>query len=604
MKQSILFHLILFNLFFIPNLASQANSDFLDSLPDNVREDLMSQMESDPDQLNRNFVAPDSRVKKIEESLRDAKSLLQSLTDQVYFMNGGPEDPEMLERFGEQFFSSYQSSFSPVNEPNLSGDYILDVGDEINVQLIGEKHTNLDITIARDGSIVLPNIGKIFLAGLTLNKAEISLKKIVEEKLLGYQAILTLIKLRAMSILIIGEIEKPGMYTIAGGSIPIVALHAAGGIGKNGSYRNITHKRNNAVVQNIDLYDLFVHGNIRPNKSLRSGDVLIVKPQANKLMISGGVANQAIFEMLPGETLLDGINFAGGFQDDISDQIVYEVNNVDSFNSFLINKSDLGSTKVTNNSVLKIDKYTSMSNGIKVATIQGSIKNPGIYTLKEGETLSKLIQRAGGYTNDAQEYRGILLRKEAQEKELEINNKAYQEMITFLSTSSKASLLTSDATSLGLILSEFKDLQPIGRVSAEFDLTKINRNKSLDTILMDGDSIHIPAQTQNVMVYGEVVAPGGRKFQSDLDLEDYIGSSGGLSEFADSSRIVIIHPNGNASVYTKSLFALNSSNTILPGTLIYVPREIGRLDGINFAAVLAPIVSSIALSLASLNSIN
>ena len=84
---------------------------------------------------------------------------------------------------------------------------------------------------------------------------------------------------------------------------------------------------------------------------------------------------------------------------------------------------------------------------------------------------------------------------------------------------------------------------------------------------------------------------------------DYIDQSGGLGRFADRDRIVVIKPNGDAEVIKQTIF-LFSDSTIYPGHTIYVPREIGKLEGIEFTATLAPIVSSLALSLASLNSIN
>jgi protein involved in polysaccharide export with SLBB domain len=104
-------------------------------------------------------------------------------------------------------------------------------------------------------------------------------------------------------------------------------------------------------------------------------------------------------------------------------------------------------------------------------------------------------------------------------------------------------------------------------------------------------------------VSGDILNPGGRRYDSELDLYDYINQSGGLSRFADSERIIIIKPNGDADV-VKASRLFSSSSTIYPGSTIFVPKEIGKLEGISYVATLAPIVSSLALSLASLNSIN
>ena len=92
--------------------------------------------------------------------------------------------------------------------------------------------------------------------------------------------------------------------------------------------------------------------------------------------------------------------------------------------------------------------------------------------------------------------------------------------------------------------------------------------------------------SKNVMLYSEMVATKS-------------------AIYGDRKRIIVISPNGDSSLYNRSLFSsFNNDNGIVPGSIIYIPREIGKLEGINYAAVVAPIFSSLALSLASLNSIN
>ena len=84
----------------------------------------------------------------------------------------------------------------------------------------------------------------------------------------------------------------------------------------------------------------------------------------------------------------------------------------------------------------------------------------------------------------------------------------------------------------------------------------------------------------------------------------YIKAAGGLGRFAENEKILIIKPNGEGYLAKSGIQFFKEKDTIYPGTIIYVPREIGKLEGISFAATLAPIMSSLALSLASLNSID
>ena len=161
----------------------------------------------------------------------------------------------------------------------------------------------------------------------------------------------------------------------------------------------------------------------------------------------------------------------------------------------------------------------------------------------------------------------------------------------------------SSSTNLPLILAELKAAKFKGRVSAEFSQRKVEKDPSLDTILADGDEIFIPLFTSDVYVTGDILNPGGRRYSSELKPSDYIEQSGGLGKFADSNRIVVIKPNGDAEVIKANYFFLTQVQLYTLVSTIYVPREIGKLEGIEFTATLAPIVSSLALSLASLNSI-
>ena len=75
-----------------------------------------------------------------------------------------------LRVIGENFFDSFQSTFMPINEPHLSSNYIFDVGDTINLQLVGQKNEMISIIVARDGSISAPYVGSIVVAGFPLIK--------------------------------------------------------------------------------------------------------------------------------------------------------------------------------------------------------------------------------------------------------------------------------------------------------------------------------------------------------------------------------------------------------------------------------------------------
>ena len=157
------------------------------------------------------------------------------------------------------------------------------------------------------------------------------------------------------------------------------------------------------------------------------------------------------------------------------------------------------------------------------------------------------------------------------------------------------------------LLSEYMDSDYLGRIQANFDMLDIQNNPNIDTSLSDGDKIVIPRLTDQVYVFGEVAEEGAKRFNDDLGYKDYIiNNSGGYTNFADKSSIYIIAPDGSTQLIGSTRFnplgILDSDLDIYPGSIIYVaPKTVSNLQNVS---LLAPIVSSLVLSVASLQSIS
>ena len=122
----------------------------------------------------------------------------------------------------------------------------------------------------------------------------------------------------------------------------------------------------------------------------------------------------------------------------------------------------------------------------------------------------------------------------------------------------------------------------------------------------DEDKIHIPSYDSNVYIFGEIGNPGSVLFKENISIKDYVDKSGGFTRFSSTDSIFVVSPNGETTkVYVNGLKKYIAQDVdIYPGSVIYVPRHIGKIEGVNFYATVAPIFSSLALSIASLNSIN
>ena len=138
---------------------------------------------------------------------------------------------------------------------------------------------------------------------------------------------------------------------------------------------------------------------------------------------------------------------------------------------------------------------------------------------------------------------------------------------------------------------------------AEFDLKEIDQEYYLDTKLSPGDKIFIPYQQDRVYIFGEVLNPGTLKFNDGYNVKDYIDLAGGLNKYSDRSSIILVYPNGESERYNLRNFGANRSD-LYPGTVIYIPRDLTFMEGTDLARAIAPILSSLAISLASLNSIS
>lgn len=571
-------------------VSQEVDQTFLDSLPEEVREDVIKSMLEKEDKEEPIYRNRSTMVDKEFEEY-----------EQEYEKEEDEDDSSKL--FGEDFFDSFQSSFMPINEPNLDGSYVLDFGDELEIQLIGQNDLIDTFAIKRDGSISIPDIGKLNLSGLSLNEASDLIKAKVKNTFIGTEAYISLTNIRDIRVLVAGNAFNPGIYTLNGNSNILHALSMAGGINEIGSYRNISLVRRDEVIENLDIYDVLISGKSTFAKSLRSGDSVVVRSVGKIVAIESGVLRPGRYEMKDNESLNDLIDFANNFN------LKADKKNI------LLKRIDGGVSKVINLDLKDLDSYI-VKNGdtlfireFKFNTIKiaGAVKNPGTYLLPLGTTLSQLIIDAGGYEPSAYPFGGYL----NSQKSLEINEKAKDKLYEkFLNNLIRNSVTRSsqDSNSLSLILKQLKNAQVTGRVIAEFDLDIINANSELDTILEDEDEILIPNITQQVYVQGDVNNPGAIRYSSGKDINYYINKSGGALDTADIKTLFVVHPNGEtqslSNIRSRLSFINSKDELIYPGSIIYIPKSSNLSSNIEIASIVAPILSSVALSITSLSVLN
>ena len=562
--------------------AQEFDEAFLESLPPDVREELLQQ-----------------------QDVRAADEEVQYRRPSSFIRKPLAADDQMV--FGYDVFSMMQSTFMPLNEPNFDSSYVLDFGDEIELQLTGQKSTITKLSIKRDGSINIPEIGKIFISGIPLEKAsEIIIQK-VKNAYIGVEANVTLTNVRDIQVMIAGNVFHPGPYVLNGNSNIFYGLSASGGPSNQGSYRDISLIRDNEIIETVDLYDTFIFGKQSFNKRLRSGDMIFVNPVHNVVTVTGGVNRPGSYELKDDETLIAAISFANGvsIKSNTSEIIL---NRVDKNGIKNINIDDLSFLESTKSQDL--DKIFIKEVNLRTVTIRGAVERPGQYLLSEGQGLIDLVEVSGGYSQNAYPFAGILLNSSSREKMVLANDLQSSDQVKSLLSLVANGVSEIDIPAYVELIEQVRNLSiQKGRVAAEFDLDKIKADPALDIKLQNGDEIIIPEITNQVHIYGEILSPGTVYFDSNYNFQDYIERRGGYLESSEKISILILHPNGEVDkpAINKNIFMGNKlmkkELKIYPGSIIYVPRKIdGNAQARRLALQsYAQILSSLGVSLASIS---
>ena len=534
---------------------------FMQSLPQEVRDQVMQEMQESDASQEKQFRRPSTEISKPDVNSN---------------------------RFGIDLFNSMQTTFMPLNEPNFDGSYILDFGDVLEIQFTGLKSNIFEADVKADGSINIKDIGKVYLAGLTLDKADDLIRAKVSELFTGTKVFTSLMNTRDIQVYILGEALNPGLYTLSGNSNVLSALSMAGGIKESGSLRRVDHKRGKKTLATLDLYNVFNKGEIANQNGLRSGDVIFVNPVGKVVSSIGGVNRPMEYELASDETFTDLINYSNGYLQEMPNRIFRLTNGITG------TYMDLDYDEMNNTAPLDRDNlFISYIEG-KSVKISGAVNYPGTYQVPSDTTISKFIEIIGGYKENAYLFGGVLLNKKKGEISLTANNMFEDKFIKSL-IKNNIEFSESMQPFLNAINSRVNE-----RLIAEFDLDVIKQDPSLDIILDDQDEIIIPYITQQVYVYGAVNSPGSILYKPNLQIQDYISLKGGVTEIASLQQIFIISPNGDSKLVSKSrFFADNTSDLVYPGSLIFISPDIS-LSATQNIALWAPLISSISLTLASL----
>lgn len=593
LKSSIFIALVSISSYMVAEISPE-QMKMLEQLAPDQRDSIMLKMES-----------ASSLQEEIDEAFDDSPSLIikpeiQDFQDQDDYC----EDCI----YGYNFFKYSPSTFAPLNDTPVSSSYILGPGDELEISYYGSSEIQVKAVISREGKIILPELGPVNFVGMSFEDATKYLNNRAKTELIGVEINLSIQQVRSIGVYILGEAYKPGKYVLSGLSSVTNALFVSGGVNEQGSLRNIQILRNNKTIATYDFYDFLTKGSLKTDVNLQDGDVIFIPFIENTVQIGGAFKRPHKYEFLPGETIRDAIALAGGFHSDVMPSARLELSSIDRTaskrNLTYLNPLTDTSIELSDRDVLNI----SSTSGLKAETIEltGEIVNPGVYSIQPGDTILDILNRAGGYTDQAYFQGAVFLRREVAESQKKAFERSADQLentiVDIISKDVISEVTEFTLTPISTLITRLRKEEPLGRMVVNLDYLALKTDPIANFYAKDKDTLYIPKRPSFVSVVGEVLNSTTVGFEPNLTIDEYIQSTGGLNDSADKNKIFIILPNGKSELLNKSLFS--SKNTILPGSTIVISRDSRPFDAINLTQIITPILADLATSAAAIAAIS
>ena len=411
--------------------------------------------------------------------------------------------------FGKDIFDRASTAFDPITSGPVDAAYRLGVGDALQLIVTGQVELAYPLEVRRDGTVIIPQVGQVSLAGLTLDAARGLLKSRMSASYSGLtngeaRLDLSIARLRSNAVFVIGEVESPGAIQVNALATVFSAIARAGGPTVRGSFREIEVRRGNKVIERLDLYDYLLRGDAAGDIRLEQGDVIYVPLNDRVVAVVGAVRRPRIFELRASEGFGDLLRFAGGLLPSASvdrvqiDRILPPEKRTPGFDRVKIDVGlKVGADSLARVKLLDGDIVSAFNVGDlrrNLVSISGQVFQPGEYEFREQMTLGGLIAQAQGMLPDALPDRVKVVR--------------------FIPLTGRSELYSLDAKA------------PAGStfVLQEFDQIEVLNNRA-----------DYPGG--QVTIEGAVESPAVRPYVERESLRDAIERSGGLREEAQSIEV-------------------------------------------------------------------
>ncbi|MFS2214270.1 SLBB domain-containing protein [Telluria sp. Tellsp104] len=302
---------------------------------------------------------------------------------------------QILPIFGSEFFANGPSTFAPIANSPVPSDYPLGPGDELMIRGWGTIDIDYRATVDRNGTINIPTVGSVVLAGVKAGDAEKVIRTAISRLYKGVTVSVNFGQLRAITVYVVGQANRPGTYTVSSLSTLVTALFASGGPNANGSMRRVQVKRGSKVAAELDLYSFIAKGDKSADIKLLDGDTIYIPPAGGFIALVGKVNSPAIYELKnTNETVESLLDYAGGLpvvadpRRAFLERIDPKKNRPRSVEEFALSGEGLKRT-LKNGDVLNVTSITpDFSNAV---VLRGNVDQPVRAPFKQGMRVTDLI---------------------------------------------------------------------------------------------------------------------------------------------------------------------------------------------------------------------
>ena len=398
------------------------------------------------------------------------------------------------------------------------------------------------------------------------------------------------------SVEVSGEINKPGVYKFTKDMTVSNLLSYSGGLTPYGDINNIVIIRNNArdgysYFSNVD-HEEFI---LQDDDKVHIFDYSAKNP-LQSVGIWGNIKNQGNYIHSENMSAYDLITLGGGFRKDAMTDSIEIVSGINRNNKLLktrwVSSEDLKNIILEPNDIVFVRRIRDFAR-VNYVKIFGEVQFPGMYALRENEEMSDLLDRCGGFTNNAQIRSTQIFRQEVKEKQTrkikelrdELNNKLQMQMI----------LSGNQDLANALNTAKFDSIEASGRVILDID----NKGNHEDFYFQNQDSIFVPPISRTILVMGEVYQQTAITYNSSKrKVRNYLDKVGGVTDSADEDNIYVIKSNGEL-IKEKGWFDNIMSYELEPGDMVYVPYDYNRIDFLQLTKDVTTILYQLSLSAAT-----